>query len=170
MKARLHAYGIETFSTSGSDDRITFEVPLPDANPRSIAAVRDLLEPTGAFSVGLLGATPLEPGDRVDGPPLFTGDAVTVARIATNGSGGPTLDLTVDAPAATALANATRGHVGEYLVVALDGVAVAAPMINEEVLDGGLQFGFAGDDPTAARLAAILQSGPLPLPVEAVTP
>ena len=74
---------------------------------------------------------------------MFTGDAVTVARLATDGSGGPILDLTVDARAAAALADATRGHVGEYLAVALDGVAVAVPTINEEIVDGGLQLGFA---------------------------
>ena len=35
MKARLHAYGIGTFSTSAGDDRITFEMALPSADPTS---------------------------------------------------------------------------------------------------------------------------------------
>ena len=43
-------------------------------------------------------------------------------------------------------------------------------MINEEISDGRVQISFAGDDTTPARLAATLQGGLLPLPVEVVTP
>jgi preprotein translocase subunit SecD len=168
MEARLQAYGIGPSSSSGGDDRITFEVPLPSADPASLASVRDLLGTTGAFSIALLGPNPLEPGEPVTGPPLFTGEAVTDARIGTDQNGIPTLDLTVDARAAAALASATGGHVGDYLAIALDGVAVAVPVINDEITGGQIQVSFAADDTTAARLAAILQAGPLPLPVEQV--
>ena len=59
---------------------------------------------------------------------------------------------------------------GEYLAVALDGIAVTVPVINEEIPDGRLQITFMPDDTLSARLAPIVSSGPLPLPVEAVTP
>ena len=170
MKARLHAYGIGTFSTSAGDDRITFEMALPSADPTSRTSLRELLGATGVFSIVLLGADPVSPGDHVTGAPLFTGDALTDARVGSDQGGAPTLDLTLDAPAATALAGATRTHVGDYLAIAVDGKAVSTPVISEEISDGKVQVSFAGDDTTPARLAAILQSGQLPLPVEAVTP
>ena len=122
------------------------------------------------FSIALLGADPVDVGAHVTAPPLVTGDAVTDARTGTNQAGTPTLDLTFDAAGSAALADATRTHVGEYLAVALDGIAVTVPVINEEIPDGRLQITFASDDTTPARLAPILSSGPLPLPVEAVTP
>ena len=181
MTARLQAYGIGTFSSSGGDDRITFDVPLPSADPTSTTSLRELLGATGSMSMVLLGANPLNLGDHVTGAPLFTGDAVTDARVGTDQGGTPTLDLTLDATAAAALADATRTHVGEYLAVALDGKAVSTPVINEEITDGHVQISFAGDGTTPGRLAAILQAGlalrtpgtyrgTLPMPVEAITP
>ena len=59
---------------------------------------------------------------------------------------------------------------GEYLAIALDGVAITVAVINERDPRRALRSRFAADDTTPARLAPILQSGPLPLPVEAVTP
>ncbi len=170
MSARLRAYGIGNFSSSSGDDRITFEVLLEQADPPSVAALRDLLGATGAFSISLLGTDPVDVGAHVTAPPLVTGDAVTDARTGTDQTGGPTLELTFSAPASAAVAEATRAHVGEFLAIALDGVAVAVPIINAEIPDGRVSISLAGDDTAPARLAAILQSGPLPLPVEAVTP
>jgi hypothetical protein len=181
MTARLQAYGIGTFSSSGSDDRITFEMTLPSTDPTSRTSLRELLGATGAVSMVLLGADPVNPGDQVTGAPLFTGAAVTDARVGSDQAGTPTLDLALDDPAAAALAGATRTHVGEYLAVVLDGRAVSTPVINGEITDGRVQISFAGDDTTPARLAAILQAGlahrtpgtytgTLPLPVETVTP
>ena len=170
MDARLHAYGVGTFSSSASDDRITYEVLLPQGDATTVDSLREVLGTTGVFSIALLGADPVDVGARVTVPPLVTGDDVTDARTGVDQSGTPTLDLTFDATAAAAVADATRTHVGEYLAVALDGVAITVPIINSEIPDGRLQLSFATDDTTPARLAPILQSGPLPLPVEAVTP
>ena len=36
MGARLHAYGVGTFSSSASDDRITYEVPLPQGDATTV--------------------------------------------------------------------------------------------------------------------------------------
>ena len=170
MAARLRAYGIGTFSSSAADDRITLEVPMPPG-AGSREAIRALLGTTGVFSVGQPVATPPEPGDRVDGPPLLTGEDVTSATAVTDQAGVPTLELTLTGSAAAALADATSAHIGEYLPIALDGVAIVAPVIQAEIPGGQILISFSSDDTTtAARLAAILQSGPLPQPVEAVTP
>ena len=170
MDARLRAYGIGTFSSSASDDRLTYEVPLEHADEASIATVRELLTTTGAFSIVLLGSSPVEPGQRVDGPPLLTGSAITDARVGTDAGAGQTLDLTMDAATAAVFADTTRAHVGEYLALVLDGVAVAVPMITEAIPDGRLQISFADNDRTPSNLATILAAGQLPLPVEQVTP
>ena len=131
MDARLHAYGVGLFSSSASDDRITYEVPLPQGDATTVDSLRELLGTTGAFSIALLGADPVDVGAHVTVPPLVTGDAVIDARTGVDQAGTPTLDLTFDATAAAAVADATRTHVGEYLAVALDGVAIIVPVINE---------------------------------------
>ena len=137
MAARLRAYGIGTFSSSYSDDRITFEMALlgTRARHRSPRCATCSASPARSRS-GSLGATALEPGDRVEGSPLFTGDAVTAARLAANGSGAPTLVPGAGCAGRDGAGGRHAEHVGEYLVIALDGRAVAAPMINEEIVDG----------------------------------
>jgi SecDF, P1 head subdomain len=170
LAARLRAYGIGTFSWSASDDRLTFEVDEPlDAASR--ATIRSLLGSTGSFSIGQPVATPPAVGERVSGPPLLTAEAIQGSGVGTDQLGNPTLDLTLTAQAATVFADATSAHVGDYLPIALDGVAIAVPVIKAPIPDGQLQVAFSSDDTTsAARLAAILQAGPLPLPVEPVAP
>lgn len=170
MAARLRAYGIGTFSSSASDDRITFELVVP-ADAGSSDTVRDLLGTKGAFSIGRPAVEALEPGDPVTGTPLLTGDSISDALVGNDENGMPTLILKTEGAAAQALADATRTHIGEYLPVALDGAAIVVPVIQSEIADGSLQISFASDDTTTGpRLAAILLSGPLPLPVEAVAP
>ncbi len=170
MSARLAAYGLGTFSWSASDDRITFR--LPDTlDARSVDAIRELLGSTGAFSILQPVATPPEQLDHVTGPTLLTRDAITDARVGMNQTGNPTLDLTLTPSAAVTLGDASRTHIGEYVPMVLDGVAVSVPVIRAEIPNGEVQIDFASDDTVSARkLAAILQAGPLPLPVELVTP
>jgi SecDF, P1 head subdomain len=170
MAARLRAYGIGTFSSSASDDRITIELALP-AGAGTRETIRGLLGTPGAFSIGQPVMTPLVPGDPVEGAPLLTRDGITDARVGTDQTGNPTLELTFSGPSAVALADASATHIGEYLPIALDGVAIAVPVITSEIPDGRVQIQFASDDKvTPAWLVAILQVEPLPLPVEAVTP
>ena len=169
MRARLVGYGIYSYSVWSGADRIT--MPLRGGTRvRRPTRYAQLLGTPGVFSIVLLGAAPVSVGAQVTAPPLVTGDAVTDALTDHDQDGHPTLDLTLDAAAAADLADATRAHVGEYLGIALDGVAIAVPVIESEIPDGHLQLSFAIDDMTPTWLTPILQSGPLPLPVEAVTP
>ncbi|HEY4190211.1 MAG TPA: hypothetical protein VGM28_07305 [Candidatus Limnocylindrales bacterium] len=179
MEARLRAFGIGNFSSAASDDRITFDIPMPEGT--SISELRDLLGATGVLSIALLGASPVNPGAPVHGSPLLSDNAFTDARVGTDQTGAPTLDLAIDAQAAGVFADVTRTHVGDYLALVLDGVAISVPVIRQEIPDGRLQFSFPTGDATAARLAAILEAGlavslpgpdqsRLPLPVEQVTP
>ena len=104
--------------------------------------------------------TPWTSAPTSTAPPLVTGDAVTDARTGVDQAGTPTLDLTFDATAAAALADATRTHVGEYLAIALDGVAITVPVINEEIPDGRSRSRFATDDTTAGAARADRAVGP----------
>ena len=139
----------------------------------SSTAIRSLLGTTGAFAIAQPVATPLEPeADLVAGAPArHPGEAITDARVGTARPATRPSTSTFAGPAATALADATAAHVGEYLPIALDGVAIAVPVIESQLPDGRVQVALSSDDSTSAgRLAAILQAGPLPLPVEVVTP
>jgi len=170
LAARLRAYGIGTFTSSASDDVITIDVP-GTLGASSRDTIRLLLGATGTFVIGQPVAAPVDPGQRVGGPPLLTKEAITAATVGTDQTGNPTLDLTLSDPAAAVFRDATSAHIGEYLPIVLDGVAISDPVIQAEIPNGRVQIQFARDDlASPERLAAIIEAGPLPLPVEAVTP
>ena len=73
MDARLHAYGVGLFSSSASDDRITYEVPLPQGDATTVDSLREVLGPTGVFSIALLGADPVDAGAHVTAAPFVHG-------------------------------------------------------------------------------------------------
>jgi hypothetical protein len=170
MAARLTAYGIGNFSSSASGDRITFEVPVPP-DSESGQAIRSLLGRTGSFAILQPDATPPAVGDLVPGAPLVEWGAMADSNVGKDQTGNPTLDLVLVGPGAATLADVTTAHVGEYLPIALDGVAIAVPVIEAPIRDGQVQIALSSNGSISlAQLAAILHSGPLPLPVEVVTP
>lgn len=168
MVARLQAYGIGNFSAAASDGQLTYEIagPLDDA---SRAAIRELLGTTGRFSVGQPVANPPAIGDAVAGAPLLAADSVKSADIGSDQTGSPTVDINLTPAAAAVFADATNAHVGEYLPIALDGKVLAAPVVMDAITDGKVQIRLSSDDQREApMLVAILQSGPLPMPVQEV--
>jgi preprotein translocase subunit SecD len=180
MSARLDAYreavsgqrnvnGLGSYSMAAQDGRLAFEIEWP-VDAASEATFRSLLGTTGIFTVGQPVATPPAIGQQVTGAPLLTAQAIESAALGTDQLGNPTLDLTLTPEAATAFGGATSAHVGDYLPVALDGKAVTVPVIMSAITDGRLQLSFDAAETSAAWLAALLQSGPLPLPVEDITP
>jgi hypothetical protein len=171
MSARLAAYGLGTFSSFYSDDRITVELPTTiDAGSRD--AIRTLLGMTGRFSIGQPVTTPPAIGESVAGAPLLTADAIKGAQVGSDQTGNPTVEITLTPAATTVFAATTSAHIGDYLPIALDGRVFSAPVIMDAIPNGDVQIQLASDQQlSAASLAAILQSGPLPLPVEeAATP
>jgi hypothetical protein len=170
MAARLTAYGIGNFSSSASGDRITFEVPVPPDSD-SGEAIRSLLGRTGAFAILQPVATPPAVGDHVSGAPLVIWAAMGDSNVGRDQAGNPTLDLVLVGPGAATFTDVTTAHVGDYLPIALDGVAIAVPYIEAPIRDGQVQVPLSSNvSIPVAQLAAILHSGPLLLPVEVVTP
>ena len=130
MDARLHAYGVGLFSSSASDDRITYEIPIPQGTRRRSTRCARCSGRRARSRSRCWARTPWTSAP-VTVPPLVTGDAVTDARTGGDQSRDATLDLTFDATGSAAVADATRTHVGEYLAIALDGVAITVPVIDE---------------------------------------
>ena len=171
MEARLHAYGVGTFSSSASDDRITYEVPLPQGDATTVDALREVLGTTGAFSIALLGADPR--GRRAPTSPPAARHWGRRHRRADRHR--PERDAHARPDVRR---RGGRGHRRRHPDArgrvprdrARRGRDRRAGHQRARSSTGASQLSFATDDTTPARLAPILQSGPLPLPVEAVTP
>ena len=87
MQERLRDYGIGTFATSYSDDRITFDVALPSDAIRRRSPPCATCSAPPARSRSVLAGRELRSSRATPstGAPLFTGDAVTDARVAASG-------------------------------------------------------------------------------------
>ena len=136
-----------------------------------VAAIFDLLLVPGRLSFVPVPPA-LEPpsvGAMVnpDWGALF-GDAA-IDRAASNfGSdpvdGGSTIEIALHAGPANEFADWTQSHIGEHVVIALDGRVLSAPMITEPIPGGRvvIQAGSGGfDQAEARRIVALMQSGPL---------
>jgi preprotein translocase subunit SecD len=165
LEARLAALGVTVLaSTTDGPLRLTLALPLA-VERRAVEAVLrmpGLLE----FVPWPAGTNPPAAGERVpDGQvPLF--DTRTGIRSATStrdDSGNPAVDMTLRADAADALADYSTAHVGEVLLMVLDGSVLAAPTIAAPIDSGELRVTLAPDAAIGAdALAAIIASGPLP--------
>lgn len=176
MLTRLRAMGVDmnTASIQGVlPDRVTADLGLVDGDQETIDAFRKVLGTTGRIDFVPLGSTSVEAGQPVDlttFPPLFSGEGVAVATIGQNQDGLRTVDLTLDQAASALLAAYTRDHVGEYFAIVADGVALSVPVIQSSIESGRVQITGAGEGgfplDEARVLVAVIESGPLPFPVQ----
>jgi preprotein translocase subunit SecD len=60
--------------------------------------------------------------------------------------------------------------VGDYLVIAMDGVVISSPVIDSPISQGHAQIMGRFDQSQAARMAALLNTDPLPFTFEVVDP
>jgi preprotein translocase subunit SecD len=90
------------------------------------------------------------------------------ATISPNPDRSPRIWLQLDPASTKALVAATRPHIGARLVIAIDGLAVGAPIIDGKFDDGRVWFSVAdgrSDEENAEKardLAIVLANGPLP--------
>lgn len=116
------------------------------------------------------------PGIRIDHvfPALVSGDIVVPTSVSQGPdlqSGVVTVSATLRPAAATAFATWTKGHVGEFIAITLDGVVLSTPYIENQITGGPIQVGFRSDALSdATMVGAILSSGPLPFAVEQLSP
>jgi preprotein translocase subunit SecD len=129
-----------------------------------------------ATDVGLLvffdpGETPPHPGEPVpeDVQPLLTGLHVGSAQIGKDQSGSYQIVLKFDEQGAQILADYTSSNVGHYLVIALDEVVLIAPLVQQPITGGEAVITGQFTEAEAKRLAAEINSGPLPVPLVVVS-
>ena len=179
IERRVNQTGVaEPVVTTQGTDRIVVELPGVD-DPE---AVRRLVGQTGRLDFVPIpaGETPPLDGARIDlekWPPLFSGDQVESATIGADQTGRRAVDFVLKSGSATSgaelFAEHTRNNVGRYFAIALDGVVISAPRINQAIPNGQVQItsgGGAGFPLSEANnLVTVLKFGSLPFPVEEVS-
>jgi preprotein translocase subunit SecD len=161
LTARLDALGVGNFSISAGDD-ITVELD----EQADLAKVQPAVQTPGVIEFSPQPGDEALPqiGEQVSGQEsLWTGDEVESASASTDSQGAATLTVHLTAAGKTALATWSAAHVGDYLVIVLDGRVVAVARVEAPIPGGTLDI----TSPTGFRippesLAAILASGPLP--------
>ncbi len=99
--------------------------------------------------------------------PFMTGEVITSAQVTTDNFGNPAVSITMDRTGADTWAGVTtrlaptRGQV----VIILDGLAKSAPSVQEPILTGDTQISGSFTVAEAKALAAVLQSGALPVDI-----
>lgn len=163
LSARVRALGIGTFSSSIGAG-IVFQIPVTDPS----------IKPTLEAALKARGIVEFLPGGDnapAEGDPAPAGvapifDAGTQIRSATlvdDQSGGKAVSIELGPDGTEALADYTTANVGKAMLLVLDGVVIAAPIINEPLLDGKVQLTFAPDGAVPpAAIAAIMAAGPMP--------
>ncbi len=129
-----------------------------------------------ATDVGLLaffdpGEMPPHPGDRMpaDVQPLLTGLHAESAQIGKDQSGSYQITLKFNEQGAQILADYTSSNVGHYLVIALDEVVLISPLVQQPITGGEAVITGQFTEAEAKRLAAEINSGPLPVPLVVVS-
>jgi hypothetical protein len=166
---RLKALGIGTFTASaGNDLRFTFLIP-PSVDPADVDAVLHtagriewLAWPDGAPTPNV--GDPVPQGVL----PLFdAASQITSVKLTTGHTSPqvPEVELTFGPVATEALATYTTSHIGQPLPLALDGRILTAPIILSPLTGGDVIIttpSVPDAGLSAAALAAILKSGPVP--------
>jgi hypothetical protein len=165
---RLEATGVVGSSVGRLDGQLIVDLPIGvDPDP-----IRRMLGQTGEAAFVPAGAEPVSVREvlevaRLD--PLFESDGIAGASVGSDQAGNRALIIQLGPAAAELFGAWTADHVGSYVAITIDGVVIAAPMINSEIPGGSveiLQGGSDGWDAAAtAEFAAILDIGPLPVPI-----
>jgi preprotein translocase subunit SecD len=174
IERRVNTTGVsEPVVIVQGSDRVVIEIP----GISDVDSVRRLVGQTGQLDFVPLGANGAAEGSVVDleaNPPLFGGDQIQSAAVGQGPNGGLTVDFVLknDGPESGAqeFANFTAEHTGEYFAVALDGVVITAPTINEAIPNGQVQISSGGIGGFPAKeaqdLVTVLKFGSLPFPIQ----
>jgi SecD-like export protein len=102
----------------------------------------------------------------------FTGeqiDASTVRAELDQASGKPVVTFALRGQARNQFAEFTRTHIGQHLTFTLDGIVLESAVIQAPNTAGNIEMGGLSSMADAQRLALILRSGALPLPLQVVS-
>jgi preprotein translocase subunit SecD len=170
IERRVNTTGVsEPVVTTQGADRVVVELPgVTDPE-----AVRKLVGATGRLDFVPLGSTQVQEGQTLDlktYPALFSGDQVSSATVGTDQNGRPSVDFVLKSDGAKLFADYTAKNVGSYFAIALDGVVISAPVIQNSIPNGNVQItggGLAGfNAKDATNLVTVLKFGSLPFPIQ----
>ncbi len=170
VERRVNTTGVsEPVVTTQGSDRVVVELPGV-TNPE---AVRNLVGQTGRLEFVPLGSTQVQQGQAIDlaeFPALFSGDQVSSATVGSDQNGRPSVDFVLKDQGRDLFGEYTAANVGSYFAIALDGIVVSAPVIQNAIPNGNVQItggGVAGFGAKEAQdLVTILKFGSLPFPIE----
>lgn len=100
------------------------------------------------------------------GSPYVTGKDLKNAGTQYDNLGRAVVTIEFNNEGAKLFDKATSESVGEQLAIALDGVVVSAPVVQERISGGNAQISGTFTVPEAQRLAIMLRAGALPVSVE----
>jgi preprotein translocase subunit SecD len=176
IAARFAAVESSATATAVEPDRI--EVRLPPGPDGDMLA--ELAGRTGRIEVVPLPreryGDQTDPGPRlaVEGKPLpttesvlFSNEGFVTGSMTVDDNGNPALGGTLTSAAAELFSRHTSAHVGEFFAVLLDGAVATAPSINSPITGPGFVIAggqLSGD--VLPQVAAIMASGPHPIPLE----
>jgi preprotein translocase subunit SecD len=172
LENRLNGYGVAAFAVRTVEpDTISVSYSASDG----AAEVRDLISMPGvvrfvgvpvAFFNAIVEGQPLPPDMPVE--PIFGGGQIAAARPGVTQAGLPAVDIELEAEAARSFDDYAAKHQGERFAIVLDGLVQSAPTINAARFNGQAQISGNFTPADVSRLVAVLRSGELPVPVEAV--
>ena len=172
LHSRLDSMGVPepTVTTSGL---VTIVEAPGVTDPADVETVGRLLGHTGKVAFVPLGDTPATEGDPIDltkNPPLFGGDQIASVSIASDQNGNAAIDFVLKSHGAGLFAEYTANHIGSYFAIALDGIVVSAPVIQNAIPNGDIEITGGGVDGfermRVLGIAAAIDSGELPVPIE----
>jgi protein-export membrane protein SecD len=171
IENRVNATGVaEPVITTQGADRIVVELPGV-SDPQ---AIRDLVGQTGRLDFVGIGNTSMQKDQEIDlqqFPPLFSGEQLETAAIATDPTKGRVVTFVLKPEGAKLFQDYTTAHVNENFAIVLDSHVISAPNIIQPISGGRVQIeqsGTIGGYPLkeAQELVTVLQFGSLPFPIE----
>ncbi len=116
-----------------------------------------------AMVLELIGEPALLEFTTPDGTVFMTGDAVASAEPALDQFGQHVINFKLNKNGTELFRQMTTQHVGRVLYILLDGEVLLAPKVNEPITNGEGSISGMESRETAAKIAAQIQSGALPL-------
>jgi SecD/SecF fusion protein len=170
LENRVNSLGVAepNVQTQGTD-RVVVE--LPGLNQADQDRALDTLGTTAVMEFRIVNEAAKAKLDKdLDiqkdlGPVLATGSAIADATPATNSSGAWVVDFKTSPEGADTFGKMTANNIGKRMAIVLDGKVTSAPTIQAALIGGGQITGsFSVEE--ASKLALVLKSGSLPVPVK----
>ena len=180
--ARVGMTGISNPSVESDGDHLVVWLPGLADGADVLDALSGLLTAPGVVvflpvpeaHLGTLVDGQSVPDDMAPLPPIVDGEDIASASVRLDEqSGGPVIALELTIEAAVEFDDYASAHFGGQVAIVVDGLVAAAPILHATEFGGQIEVSLpttqaAGRD-ALDQLAAVLLSGPLPLPLEEVS-